>query len=60
MGGGLFLKTMFWLQRCQNVYRLRSQPVFSAPVERNVLKDDYVEPYISLRWSEEPYKPRSL
>jgi hypothetical protein len=26
-----------------------------APAERNVLLDECVETYISLRWSEEPY-----
>ena len=31
-----------------------------APAERNVLVDDYVEPYISLRWSEERYRSRSI
>ncbi len=36
-----------------NVYSLRGQPMFGAPAERNVLVDEYVEPYISLRWSEE-------
>ena len=30
-----------------------------APAERNVLVDDYVEPYISVRWSEERYRSRS-
>jgi len=25
-----------------------------APAERNVRVDQYVEPYISLRWSDEP------
>ena len=36
-----------------NVYSLRGQPMFGAPAERNVLVDEYVEPYNSLRWSEE-------
>jgi len=29
---------MFWLQ---NVYRLRGQPLFGAPAERNVLIEEY-------------------
>jgi hypothetical protein len=28
-----------------------------APAERNVRVDEYVERYIPLRWSEEPYGP---
>jgi len=39
-----------------NVYRLRVPPLPGAPVARNVLADEYVEPSISLRWSEEPYR----
>ena len=39
-----------------NVYRLRDRPTFGAPAERNVLVDEFVEPYISLRWSEELYR----
>ncbi|MEA2206580.1 MAG: hypothetical protein QOE77_3356 [Blastocatellia bacterium] len=35
-----------------NVYRLCSQPLSGAPAERNVLVDEDIELYISLRWSE--------
>jgi hypothetical protein len=32
---------------------LCDQEMFGAPAERNVLVDEFVEPCISLRWSEE-------
>ena len=35
-----------------NVYSLRGQPMFGAPAQRNVLVDEYVERFISLRGSE--------
>jgi hypothetical protein len=43
-----------------NVYRPCGQPLLGAPAERNVLVDESVEPYISLRWSEEPIDPEDL
>ena len=39
-----------------NVYRPRGQPLFGAPAERKVRIDEYDEPYISLRWSELPFR----
>jgi hypothetical protein len=38
-----------------NVYSSANRIPVGAPAERNVLLDECVETYISLRWSEEPY-----
>jgi hypothetical protein len=35
---------------------LAAKPLFGAPAERNVREDEYDEPYISLRWSEQPFR----
>ncbi len=35
---------------------LQPTPCFGAPAERNVLVDEYVGPFLSLRWSEDRYR----
>ena len=46
---------MLWLQRSQIFIGSANRILVGAPAERNVLLDECVETYISLRWSEEPY-----
>jgi len=47
---------MFWLQRSQMFIDLAANHFFGAPAERNPRIDEYDEPYISLRWSELPFR----